>query len=99
MAPSTLQKMLSLVSLLLLVMLISSDHVSSYSNEETQALLKWKASLHNHNHSSLLSWTLYRNNFTNSSTHLGTEASPCKWYGISCNHAGSVIRINLTESG
>ncbi|RVX18184.1 MDIS1-interacting receptor like kinase 2 [Vitis vinifera] len=72
---------------------------SSYSNEETQALLKWKASLHNQNHSSLLSWTLYPNNFTNSSTHLGTEASPCKWYGISCNHAGSVIRINLTESG
>uniref|UniRef100_F6GSL0 non-specific serine/threonine protein kinase n=1 Tax=Vitis vinifera TaxID=29760 RepID=F6GSL0_VITVI len=99
MAPSTLQKMLSLVSLLLLVMLISSDHVSSYSNEETQALLKWKATLHNHNHSSLLSWTLYPNNFTNSSTHLGTEVSPCKWYGISCNHAGSVIRINLTESG
>ncbi|RVX18188.1 hypothetical protein CK203_004250 [Vitis vinifera] len=58
MAFSTLQKMLSLVSLLLLVMLICSDHVSSHSNEETQALL------------------------TNSSTHLGTATSPCKWYGI-----------------
>ncbi|KAJ9676793.1 hypothetical protein PVL29_022015 [Vitis rotundifolia] len=99
MAFSTLQKMLSLISLLLLVKLICSDHVSSYSNEETKALLKWKAALHNHNHSSLLSWTLYPNNFTNSSTHLGTATSPCKWYGISCNHAGSVIRINLTESG
>ena len=102
MAASTIvQKILSPVSMLLLVMLICSNHVSSYSsNEEAQALLKWKASLHNHNHSSLLSsWTLDTNNFTNSSTHHGRATSPCKWYRISCNYAGSVIRINLTASG
>ena len=99
MASSTIvQKILSLVSRLLL--LICSHHVSSYSNEEAQALLKWKDTLHNHNHSSLLSWTLYPNNFTNiSSTHHERATSPCKWYGISCNHAGSIIKINLTESG
>ena len=100
MASSTIvQKILSPVSMLLLVILICSHHVSSYSsNEEAQALLKWKATLLD-NHSSLLSWTLYSNNSTNSSTHLGKETSPCKWYGIFCNQAGSVIKINLTESG
>ncbi|CBI15573.3 unnamed protein product, partial [Vitis vinifera] len=49
MAFSTLKKMLSLVSLLLWIMLVCSDNVSSHSNEETQALLKWKATLLNQN--------------------------------------------------
>ena len=100
MESSTLQKMIiSPISLLFLVLLICSHRVSSYSsNEEAEALLNWKASLLD-NHSSLLSWSFYPNNITNSSTHIGMATSPCKWYGISCNHAGSVDKINLTDSG
>ncbi|KAJ9676804.1 hypothetical protein PVL29_022020 [Vitis rotundifolia] len=82
--------------LLLWIMLVCSDSVSSHSNEETQALLKWKATLLNQN---LLLWSLHPNNITNSSAQPGTATrTPCKWFGISCK-AGSVIRLNLTDLG
>ena len=83
---------MSHVSLLLIQLGILICSCSRYvsSNEEAQALLKWKATLHSHNHSSLLSsWII----------NPGSDVSPCKWYGISCNDAGSVVRINLTDWG
>uniref|UniRef100_A0A2N9J105 non-specific serine/threonine protein kinase n=1 Tax=Fagus sylvatica TaxID=28930 RepID=A0A2N9J105_FAGSY len=100
MALSSLKKVLSLFSLATLAVLHSSFHfhVASLSvNEkaeaeaEANALLKWKATLQNDTHSPLPSWTLPKN-ATNSSI-------PCSWFGISCNKAGSVIRLNLTNSG
>ncbi|XP_010256368.1 PREDICTED: probable leucine-rich repeat receptor-like protein kinase At1g35710 [Nelumbo nucifera] len=51
---------------------------------EAQSLLNWKASLSTY--SQLDSW--------NNNTH----SSPCQWYGISCNKAGSVTSISLSSS-
>ncbi|KAF8023462.1 hypothetical protein BT93_F0843 [Corymbia citriodora subsp. variegata] len=65
------------------------------SPAEAQALLKWKSTLGNHSLSSLSSWTPSPRNATGSNS----TVSPCAWYGISCNRAGSVIRINLTSAG
>ncbi|KAI6687750.1 hypothetical protein NL676_024578 [Syzygium grande] len=67
------------------------------STLEAQALLKWKSSLQNQNQSisSLSTWTLPPQNATSSNA---TAASPCDWYGISCNLARSVLGINLTSS-
>jgi Leucine-rich repeat (LRR) protein len=47
----------------------------------------------------LTSWTLLPNNATNSSNNQNTSSIPCSWFGISCNQAGSVTRLNLTNSG
>ena len=85
----------SFLSILLFVCLHSSLDVASDSAEEAHALLKWKASLQNQNHPSLLpSWILYPVNATNTSTKL----NPCTWFGISCNQAKSVVSINLTST-
>ncbi|KAF7848746.1 LOW QUALITY PROTEIN: hypothetical protein BT93_L1601 [Corymbia citriodora subsp. variegata] len=62
---------------------------------EARTLLKWKSTLGNHSLSSLSSWTSSPRNATGSNSTM----SPCAWYGISCNPAGSVIRINLTSAG
>ncbi|KDO37259.1 hypothetical protein CISIN_1g0413001mg, partial [Citrus sinensis] len=62
------------------------------SNEEADALLKWKASLQSHNQSLLPSWT-------NASTNVSSKISPCAWYGISCNDAGRVTNISLRNTG
>ncbi|KAF2318464.1 hypothetical protein GH714_007999 [Hevea brasiliensis] len=50
---------------------------------EAEALLTWKASLHNQSQAVLSSWT---------------GGSPCDWTGIYCNEAGSVINISLSNS-
>ncbi|XP_038717387.1 MDIS1-interacting receptor like kinase 2-like [Tripterygium wilfordii] len=79
--------------LLILLMLPLSPNVASDSTEEAQALLKWKASLHNQTQPLLHSWSILNpGNATNTS-------SPCTWFGISCNHAGSVTGINVAGSG
>ncbi|XP_065626431.1 MDIS1-interacting receptor like kinase 2-like [Quercus suber] len=77
-----------------------SDSVYMDKETETNALRLWKASLQNKNQSLLPSWTLLpNNNATNSSNNQNASSNPCSWFGVSCNHAGSVIRLNLTNSG
>uniref|UniRef100_A0A2N9IA05 non-specific serine/threonine protein kinase n=1 Tax=Fagus sylvatica TaxID=28930 RepID=A0A2N9IA05_FAGSY len=83
-------------------MLHSSFDVASLSvNKEAEidALLNWKASLQNETQSPLTSWTLIPYSETNSSNSQNTSSIPCSWFGISCNQAGSVTRLNLTNSG
>ncbi|KAB1216714.1 hypothetical protein CJ030_MR4G023695 [Morella rubra] len=91
-----------LVFFVLFVQLVSSSNATfasaSASTEEATALLKWKKSLQN-NLPKLSSWTSVLNSPTNSSANTNRTSSPCTWFGISCNPAGSVIRMNLTRSG
>ncbi|KAL6179887.1 hypothetical protein ACLB2K_046558 [Fragaria x ananassa] len=93
-------KVCSLVCLILYVHLISSPKFSSASaSTETNALLKWKASFRNQTQLHILtSWT-YLPIATNSSRDQKANTSLCFWTGISCNAAGSISRINLTNSG
>ncbi|PPD96286.1 hypothetical protein GOBAR_DD06690 [Gossypium barbadense] len=86
-------KSLTLLAPLLLCVtfLCSSLNVASDSAAAALAILKWKASLQSQNHSVLLSW--------NTSNNPNTKTSPCAWFGIHCNHADSVIKINLTGYG
>ncbi|XP_024043049.1 MDIS1-interacting receptor like kinase 2 [Citrus clementina] len=67
-------------------------NVPSESNEEVDALLKWKSSLQNHNRSLLSSWI-------KDTTNVSSKTSPCAWYGISCNDAGRVVNISLPFEG
>ncbi|GAY66617.1 hypothetical protein CUMW_250200 [Citrus unshiu] len=91
MGPLTLHTVVSsLVFLILFFVSNFSLPVSSNSNEEADALLKWKASLQNHNRSLLSSWI-------NDATNVSSKISA--WSGINCNDAGRVININLTNTG
>uniref|UniRef100_A0A2N9GBQ4 non-specific serine/threonine protein kinase n=1 Tax=Fagus sylvatica TaxID=28930 RepID=A0A2N9GBQ4_FAGSY len=99
MAMAVLKEVVFLFSLVVLAMLHSSLNVASLSEAEIDALLNWKASLQNETQSPLTSWTLLPNNATNSSNNQNTSSIPCSWFGISCNQAGSVTRLNLTNSG
>ncbi|KAF8399436.1 hypothetical protein HHK36_015301 [Tetracentron sinense] len=58
---------------------------TSQSFSESQSLLKWKASLE-YIQSEVSSW------------NTSTTSSPCKWFGITCNQAGSITEINLSHS-
>ena len=92
------KEVLSLVTLVVLAILHSSFDVTSLSvNEEADALLNWKATLQNETQPPLPSWTL-PNYATNSSNNQNTSSIPCSWFGISCNQAVSVIRLNLSKS-
>lgn len=102
MALSTLNKLLSPLSLVVLAMLHSSfvaDSVSVNEEAETDALLNWKASLENETLPLLSSWTLPPNNATSSFNDQNTSSIPCSWFSISCSHAGSVIKLKLTNTG
>ncbi|KAF3433159.1 hypothetical protein FNV43_RR24261 [Rhamnella rubrinervis] len=61
-------------------------------NREVEALLKWKDSLPNQ--SVFDSWVS-----PIQSSNDSTLPNPCKWYGISCNGAGSVTQIDLSRKG
>ena len=101
MALSTLNKLLSPVSLVVSAMLHSSfvaDSVSVNKEAKTEALLNWKASIENETQPLLSSWTLPPNNATNSSNDQNTSSIRCSWFSISCSHAGSVIKLNLTQA-
>ena len=76
-----------------------NDFVSVDNETKIDVLLNWKASLKNDNQSLLPSWTFLPNNATNASNNKNVSSNPCSWFGISCNHAGSVIRLNLTNLG
>ena len=101
---SSLKKVFSFLLTAALAVLHSSLDVASLSvnveaKAEANALLNWKANLQNETQSHLPSWTLHPNNATNSSSNQNKSSIPCSRYGISCNQAGSVIRLNLTNSG
>uniref|UniRef100_A0A2N9ENA2 non-specific serine/threonine protein kinase n=1 Tax=Fagus sylvatica TaxID=28930 RepID=A0A2N9ENA2_FAGSY len=96
MGSSTFEKVSFHISFVLIALLVSSPIVvasASTSTKEADALITWKASLQKEA-SQLSSWTL----IPNSSTNLNSSTSPCTWFGISCNTAGSVIGINLSHS-
>ena len=78
----------------------SFNSASLFVTEETEAdaLLNWKASLQNETQSHLTSWSLLHN-ATNSSSNQNISSIPCSWSGIICNEAGSVISLDLTNSG
>ncbi|CAL9016480.1 unnamed protein product [Prunus brigantina] len=79
-----------LACLISYVQLFSSPNIAFASSLEAEALLKWKASFQNQTKNNLTSWGYNPKENT----------SPCNiWTGISCNTAGSVNRINLTNSG
>ncbi|XP_062028718.1 MDIS1-interacting receptor like kinase 2-like [Rosa rugosa] len=86
----------SLACLILYAMLVSSPNIniafasSASTSTEAEALLEWKSSFKKDTQNNLTSWTYSPR----------ANASPCNvWTGISCNTAGSVNRINLTNSG
>ncbi|XP_058094893.1 MDIS1-interacting receptor like kinase 2-like [Magnolia sinica] len=85
---SNMVPMKSLLSFLFLL-LGSSYEAASSTSEEAKALLEWKASLSQTE--ALRSWSL----FPSANTSATQESSPCKWTGISCDHAGSVVEIHL----
>ena len=103
MALTNFKKVFSPISLFVLALLhlsFISDSVCVDKEIKTNALLIWKANLQNKNQSLLPSWTLLpNNNATNSSNNQNASSNPCSWFGVSCNHVGSVIRLNLTNSG
>ncbi|KAL5166570.1 MDIS1-interacting receptor like kinase 2 [Glycine soja] len=63
---------------------IPSSASLTLQQTEANALLKWKASLHNQSQALLSSWG---------------GNSPCNWLGIACDHTKSVSNINLTRIG
>ncbi|CAM8972057.1 unnamed protein product [Rhodiola kirilowii] len=83
MASSSFNFLLATLSFLLIFHLASAA-----SNQEAQALLKWKNSLDDSKALSH-SWTLNSN---------GT-ADPCNWIGIECGKGGSVVKVNLSGFG
>ncbi|KAI6695147.1 hypothetical protein NL676_022857 [Syzygium grande] len=91
---SEFKRVMNLVAALALFTIFVIPLSAHASPAEAQALLKWKSSLDNHSVSSLASWTPSPHN----ATGLNSTVSLCAWYGISCNRAGSVIRINLTST-
>ena len=96
---TSLEKVFSLFSQVTLAMLHSSFNVASFQvNEEADALLNWKASLRNETQRPPPSWNL-SNYASNSSNNQNTSSIPCSWLGISCNQVGSVIGLNMTNSG
>nr|XP_024930827.2 MDIS1-interacting receptor like kinase 2-like [Ziziphus jujuba var. spinosa] len=96
---SNSQKLYSLALFFLFVLLAI---VASVSTKEADALLQWKASLQNDPNRVLSSWTYKPNNnsFNSSTRTQPSTTTPCTtWFGISCDIAGSVIGINLTNCG
>ncbi|XP_040987098.1 MDIS1-interacting receptor like kinase 2-like [Juglans microcarpa x Juglans regia] len=84
-----------LINFVLFAQLVSSldaPAFSSNSSKEAIALLTWKNSLQNESQSHLSSWIPVF------SSNLNLSRNPCNWLGISCNLAGSIVKINLTES-
>ncbi|KAF6175310.1 hypothetical protein GIB67_021815 [Kingdonia uniflora] len=78
----------------LLVIVLALNTSQNFGNMETEALLKWKASLLNNSPSLLPTWTI-----SNSSSYFNKTTSPCTWSGISCNNAGNVVKLNVSTLG
>ncbi|XP_015894737.3 MDIS1-interacting receptor like kinase 2-like [Ziziphus jujuba] len=83
----------------------SSSEAIAQEGKEMEALLKWKDSLDSPTDSVLHSWSpLHPHNSSTSSSKNSSYnfkiggGSPCKWFGITCNKAGSVVGINISSS-
>ncbi|KAL5833735.1 hypothetical protein ACOSQ3_017409 [Xanthoceras sorbifolium] len=91
-----MEKLLSPVFIVLFLNIFSSKPYPVFaSTVEANALLKWKASFANQTHSQLTTWNLLSHNASTSKP----TASPCTWFGIFYNRAGSVIGVNITGFG
>ncbi|KAL3733265.1 hypothetical protein ACJRO7_022742 [Eucalyptus globulus] len=89
------KRVMSLVAALALFNTFAIPLPAHASLAEAQALLTWKSNLGNRSISRLSSWTITPHKAIGSNS----TVSPCAWYGISCNRARNVIKINLTSSG
>ncbi|XP_042495664.1 probable leucine-rich repeat receptor-like protein kinase At1g35710 [Macadamia integrifolia] len=74
--------------------------VHSQFSSEAEALLKWKATLPSYSLPALSSWKLTppspNTTTTNTTTPSAAAAAiSCKWFGITCNRAGSMVEISL----
>ncbi|KAL6198941.1 hypothetical protein ACLB2K_028729 [Fragaria x ananassa] len=73
------------------------------SASEAEALLKWRESLNQTQNNLTSSWTYNpsTSNAINSSGNPEANASACNgaWSGVSCNKAGSVSNISLSDFG
>ncbi|PON61561.1 Tyrosine-protein kinase [Parasponia andersonii] len=81
--------------------IVDGDNSRSSTDQESGALLKWKASLQNYSVPLLTSWSndSSKYSFIQPQQPTVNGTSPCTWFGISCNEVGSVVKINLTKSG
>ncbi|KAL0542017.1 hypothetical protein IC582_022103 [Cucumis melo] len=83
----------SVVLLLFLTILCKTRAIIT---TETEALLKWKASLPKQ--SILDTWVILPSNSSSSSSK--ALSNPCQWKGITCNNESThVIEINLANTG
>ncbi|XP_030553029.2 MDIS1-interacting receptor like kinase 2-like [Rhodamnia argentea] len=73
--------------ILLSFLLLLSFNAEVRANSEAEALLAWKSTLTNQ--SALQSWT------AGGTIGPNLSASPCQWFGVSCDAAGSVAKIHL----
>ncbi|KAI5337812.1 hypothetical protein L3X38_017083 [Prunus dulcis] len=80
---------------------VAFPSVTSTSHTEAKALLKWKASLFPNKALNSLTWyDPPTHNATNSSSsNPKQKTGPCTWTGVSCNAAGSVNGIDLSNRG
>ncbi|CAL8133888.1 unnamed protein product [Prunus armeniaca] len=80
---------------------VAFPSATSTSHTEAKALLKWKANLFPKKALNSLTWyDPPTHNATNSSSsNPKQKTSPCTWTGVSCNAAGSVNRIDLSNRG
>ncbi|KAF6150126.1 hypothetical protein GIB67_004220, partial [Kingdonia uniflora] len=77
-----------------LLLILALNTSQNFGKMETEALLKWKASLLNDSPSLLPSWTI-----SNSSSYFNKTTTPCTWSGIFCNNAGNVVKLNVSNLG
>ncbi|KAG6670764.1 hypothetical protein I3843_Q039000, partial [Carya illinoinensis] len=89
---SNFKKACTILSFCLFVhyLVLSSNAASA---TEATALLKWKYTLSNTTQSHLHSWT----SLPNASSNSIHSTNPCTWFGITCNPAGSIVKMNLTS--
>ncbi|RID62773.1 hypothetical protein BRARA_E01821 [Brassica rapa] len=74
----------------IITIILGSSIAVSATISEANALLKWKSTFTNQTSSSKLSsWVIN----TNINTSFCT-----RWYGVSCDQLGSIIRLNLTDT-
>ncbi|KAG6726898.1 hypothetical protein I3842_02G102800 [Carya illinoinensis] len=87
-----------LISFFLVASALDSSSATP-GKQQAEALLTWKNSLDKSTQMLLPSWTsLPPRNFTSSSYFFSSNA-PCKWVGITCDEAGTVTHINITNTG
>ncbi|KAB1222514.1 hypothetical protein CJ030_MR2G024884 [Morella rubra] len=100
MASSICKRVCTLFTSVVFAQLVSLSNTVSASTftMEAIALLKWKNTLQNETQSHLASWPSLPSSRSNPYPNLNLSRNPCTWFGISCNSARSVVRMNLTNT-